>query len=652
MEDALKFRFEVFGGRETASSRLRAWKVGDELKERGHKVEVGGRPAGETDVDVWIFQKRRDSEALKRAQAAGATVVFDFDDNYLLKDVGTRYEVLAFMNVADLVTVGSPTLLEESRRLHEQSFLFENPIDVRDEGLCKEECEWRGRLAWFGNRTNLPALDDVCRARGVTTITNGGDVEWSLETVDDELLRFDLALLPVLSTEWRNAKNANRLLKCIALGLPALVSCTPEHMRVAEAIELPRCLLVEEGESWEERVQLVEQRYEEIQKEILDARQKVLGIWGIRATVDRWLTRIMDAHGRASSSSRVSPPNPAKVDGPKKREFGALDVVILVDGRTESWGKTLRSVRDHCQARGVSVVGMGVADEADAARQGASCYFCSDPFRMYEVLSEVVWRGEGDSVLLLRGGAELRPGFADEVGSSCDGSQIALFAVQQTGRGGEVVTPPQTVQDVLGETYTPPCVLLPKGVFKNVNGPLSRYGALMAWFSVIWGVEQWGYGIRTVDAPVVMAPREAMSAQPVERFWEVLSAADSESAKEVPKAEDEWRRLLWVWRAAVIEDCKDAYKDHAATVIPMFLGERDEREREHGGTARRAPCSDKGRKIPASDNERMYIRKRAIRGGWRCVRYAVPPGLREKLFQRYKWTYYRYFPERQIRQSG
>lgn len=644
----MKFRFEVFGTRETASSRLRAWKIAHGLEERGHEAQVGECRWEGTEVDVWVFQKKRDFESLKCAQAGGGMVVFDFDDNYLLKDVGTRHEILAFMNAADLVTVGSPALLEEARDLHERVFLFENPIDVLDEDVCKEQCEWHGRLVWFGNRTNLPALDGICEERHITRITSDGDFEWSLETIDEDLTGFDLALLPVTSSEWRSAKNANRLLKCIALGLPALASAAPEHVRVADIIGLPELLLIAEGESWEDRVQAIGREYGRVQREVLNARQRVLEIWGIKPTVDRWLSQIVDVREASDNNMEVGR-NGVRSAGCGSTQCESLDVIIVVDGPEQRWRKTLRSVRKHYDAKSMTVIGMGVADEADVGRQGASCYFSSDPFRMYELLGDMVRSGEGNSVLLLRGGAELRPGFALELDKSPDGSHIALFAVQEVERRNEIVSAPQTLQDVLRDTYMPPCVMIPKGVFRNVNVRLSRYGALIPWFGVIWGVHQWNYHVQRVDAPVVMAPRKAMAAQPVERYWELLSAADSESATEVPRAEDEWWRLLWVWRAAVVEDCKEVYKDHAATVIPALLSERTEQGRGARGMAGgRGASWGRETGIPKGAPRRVSIRERVVRGGWRGLRNAVPPTIRERLFQRYKWTYYRYFPERQV----
>jgi hypothetical protein len=469
-----------------------------------------------------------------------------------------------------------------------------------------------------------------------------------LETIDRDLLRFDLALLPVVSNEWRAAKNANRLLKCVALGLPALVSATPEHVRIAEAIGLPEILLVGAEEGWQERVEAVGREYRRIQEEVLSARQVVVQKWGIKPTVDRWLTRIVDVHEQGD----VRQPVQAKgvVDQRDDVQPEPLDVVILVDGGMERWRKTLRSVRNYCESQTISVVGMGVGDGADVAGEGIECHFCSDLFEMYEVLGDIVGRGDGSSVLLLRAGAELRPGFAWEVGASPDGSQIGLFAIQQAERGGELVGAPETLQDVLRETYTPPCVMIPKGVFKNVSVPLSRYGALIPWFAAIWGLHQWGYGIRAVDAPVVVAPREAMSPQPVERYWEVLKTGDSEIASELPKADDEWWRLLWVWRAAVVEDCKEAYRDHAATVIPEMLSRRNEKGQAGGvGSGKAEKLGDKEAKIDTLG--RISLGDRVVRAGWRTVRKAVPPSVRERLFQRYKWTYYRYFPERQVGRS-
>ena len=76
-----------------------------------------------------------------------------------------------------------------------------------------------------------------------------------METIDDELLKFDLVLIPVAISEWTLSKNANRLLKCIALGVPFLASKTPEHLRTLETAGLDaNHFLVGPKESWEEKI--------------------------------------------------------------------------------------------------------------------------------------------------------------------------------------------------------------------------------------------------------------------------------------------------------------------------------------------------------------------------------------------------------------
>jgi hypothetical protein len=79
--------------------------------------------------------------------------------------------------------------------------------------------------------------------------------------VDRELCGFDLALLPVFLNEETRAKNANRLVKCAALGLPFLASDTPEHRKAVHRIGVPDHFLVREGQCWDEAIDSVARDY-------------------------------------------------------------------------------------------------------------------------------------------------------------------------------------------------------------------------------------------------------------------------------------------------------------------------------------------------------------------------------------------------------
>src|SRR5436190_6645797 len=113
--------FTAFGDRNTASSRLRAWNLADELVRSGHRATVNARRI----APIEVFQKVRDKARLDMARARGSMVVYDFDDHYLLNESGTRDDLLRFFARAHVVTVGSRSLYEVASEHHDRVELFE-----------------------------------------------------------------------------------------------------------------------------------------------------------------------------------------------------------------------------------------------------------------------------------------------------------------------------------------------------------------------------------------------------------------------------------------------------------------------------------------------------------------------------------------------
>jgi hypothetical protein len=291
MARALTFRFDTIGDIATASSRLRAWKLAEFLTEAGHSVLMNGGDR----CDVFVCQKTRPFESLWRLKTAGALTVYDLDDHFLLtgpEGHGLKEEVVAFINAVDVVTVGSQRLLHAAKKYHPNVFRFENPVDVRTTELIRAKTAKLKRIGWFGTPAGLVQLRAVNTTEPISTITRGGDIEFDLEAVDNTLIEFDLLLFPVQADEWNLAKNANRMVKALALGVPVLASAVPEHVHAAKRFGLDDRFLVREGEAWDAKIAGFRHDFEAVQERTLRAREEVLKQNSLRNIGQNWLTRV------------------------------------------------------------------------------------------------------------------------------------------------------------------------------------------------------------------------------------------------------------------------------------------------------------------------------------------------------------------------
>ena len=258
--------------------------------------------------DVYVCQKVRPFASLRAKREAGALVVYDFDDHLLLEGVeshGVREEVVAFMNAADVVTVGSEYLGVDARNFHGNVFVLENPVDIESDKLVREQKAELKRVGWFGTPAGLIDLRAVKTSEPIETITRGGDIEFDLKSIDRTLTAFDLMLLPVEPNRWNLAKNANRMAKAVALGVPVLATATPAHIATAEQLGLDDRFLVNQSESWDDKIAGLRRDFSAVQEAILRARGRALELFSLQRIGGDWLQDIERAlNAKAAAAGR------------------------------------------------------------------------------------------------------------------------------------------------------------------------------------------------------------------------------------------------------------------------------------------------------------------------------------------------------------
>ena len=309
------FDIMAFGGYEKASARLRAWKLAKELQEVGHTVSIDEGTRASKPADVRLFQKVRPFKLLAAMDNADEQILaFDFDDNYFLPERGDRSEFIAFINQMDVLLVGSEHLREVATEYHPNVVLVDNPVDIDDPGVVRTQRPWSGRIGWFGAPENRGQLAAIDYEGAVVTVTRGGDIEYEHDLIDQTLVEFDLLLFPVEIDAWSAAKNANRMIKAAALGIPVLASATPEHIRAAELMGLPESRLVGAGESWTDRIGQIAEEYESVQRETGAIRTRTLAAYDPKAIAGQVFSSVFAAGKRRAPSVRATHPRLADVD--------------------------------------------------------------------------------------------------------------------------------------------------------------------------------------------------------------------------------------------------------------------------------------------------------------------------------------------------
>ncbi len=518
MSRVLSFRFDTLGDVTTASSRLRAWKLGEFLRMAGHRVAMneGGQ------CDVYVCQKVRPFASLRALREAGALVVYDFDDHLLLEGVeshGVKEEVVAFMNAADVVTVGSEYLGDDARNFHRNVFVLDNPVDIELAELVRNNSAGLKRVGWFGTSAGLIDLRAIKTSEPIETITRGGDIEFDLKSIDRTLTAFDLLLLPVEHNRWNLAKNANRMTKAVALGVPVLATATPAHIATAEALGLDDRFLVREGETWDGKIAGLRQDFGAVQDAVLRARGRAIELFAMQRIGSNWLQHIeraLDAKAAAAA--------------PSASASGALNDVALVT-------LAYRMTEQPSSAEGADGVLFG-------SRHGVAPEPSSDYLELFDRLWETVASVEQEWVLFRPQDFHPTLGFAGEAKRALHHEPHVQFFVVRSQQPGfpadEWAAYAKDLRGTLCQPRDPGMVLVRRAWLMQQPWRPRECFSYWTWILLVQALSEGVAGV--VSTPVVLRDRAAAITNICAEYanWAMLHGG---RPVELPYPDMQWRRL-------------------------------------------------------------------------------------------------------------
>jgi hypothetical protein len=234
----MKIAYYPAGPRTFASSRMRVYRIADALQALGHEVTINGNPFT---ADVIMVQKRFDLyRTMIECRQKGIRVIWDCDD----------YIPNGPAELADLVTVDTPA----KQALYPGAAVIPDALDLDPGAPCKVEHSDRlRRVVWFGSADNayhtksvatacwrlnleLVIITDLGNAKHAAYWQDVHGVQWSLDTVDHDIIQADLVACAYVtggdwSADWVRSKSENRLIKAWGLGMPTVGSSIPSYLQ-------------------------------------------------------------------------------------------------------------------------------------------------------------------------------------------------------------------------------------------------------------------------------------------------------------------------------------------------------------------------------------------------------------------------------------
>ena len=155
-----------------------------------------------------------------------------------------RRPLFQMLNIARVVTVGSPILANDFHRLATKVVVIPTAVPVADIPVKVHEIRRPVRIGWIGGGGSLYHLSLLEPAFERLQERYGGDVvlivvssrpfktpaiatefvEWSMEKESDSVLSFDVAIMPLHDDLPARRKAAFKALLCMAHGIPVVVS--------------------------------------------------------------------------------------------------------------------------------------------------------------------------------------------------------------------------------------------------------------------------------------------------------------------------------------------------------------------------------------------------------------------------------------------
>lgn len=253
MSDLPRIGWIIAGDMNLASSRLQGYRVKEYLAQSSFECEIAAANASSLPKGYSFRFFRLLTRILRRGYSG---VIFQKPDWMMFK----LSEILRLNGVRTAAVQCDPfpgdydryfdAVILTTERLRDNLNLpnaqvIDDMLEVPP-SLCKgnyEPCAERLRLVWVGQ--GMPSFTQdffqqlvshplIADAVEVVTIGRGDWVtrQWSLETVHDEILSCDIAIIPLPELEWASSKSTNRLTQFMALGMPTIASPIDSYKQI------------------------------------------------------------------------------------------------------------------------------------------------------------------------------------------------------------------------------------------------------------------------------------------------------------------------------------------------------------------------------------------------------------------------------------
>lgn len=243
-----------------------------------------------------------------------SNIIFDFDDALYTQPKPARYAPLyklrgankipKLIKMADYVIVGNRHLKEYSCRFNKNTEIIPTSIDTNKYPV-KIDYSAKGSvvIGWMGSPVTSIYLkgieaalrrlaekhEIILRVIGINNYDiKGVEVfakEWNLDNEIEDLMSFDIGIMPLLQDEWTLGKCSTKLLQYMAMGIPVVSSAVGANCDIVE--DGQNGFLAEDEDDWFDKIALLVENAELRKKVGLSGRATVESSYSLGASAPK-----------------------------------------------------------------------------------------------------------------------------------------------------------------------------------------------------------------------------------------------------------------------------------------------------------------------------------------------------------------------------
>lgn len=278
--------FITYGNSSQGSTRIRVHKVIKTLQNHGYRAVLNN---SFFKSDIIILQKSWPIAPLERklifAKLLKKPVYFDIDDYF--KDFQN------LVKYSNAVITSTQYLKNTLEKINKNIFIVENSLDINDVSIKpKTDFSIKTMALWYGNEINSYILDKYNIKNVVKISQTNADIIWNENTIDEDMKKFNLVIIPQEITPHTLSKTHCRILKALYLGIPVLCSDLPEYRRLLNQIGLDEKYIVYDNNKWNQKIDYALNNICEYKFDVGNVRKNILSNYGTKKITNDWINTL------------------------------------------------------------------------------------------------------------------------------------------------------------------------------------------------------------------------------------------------------------------------------------------------------------------------------------------------------------------------